>query len=454
MENLGKVHIVLPVKAREYVKDPGYLERLRKRQVSLETSVKEIESSIERVEECKLRVSERAEALIKDISLYRYHTLQELDSYKELLEKAIRDVKSEVGTHIYEENYVPLSGLVTAVWTSSPAQLSLFKFSNKGQYQVKILKMLDTDMNLVLESKEAKPPCPEPMPKPEPPVETPVKKLSRSEKRKKKPEASTPTTITPAQSGTISPLSPFDPSSTLIHANAGYAYAYNCISHLDVKTVPLPTQTSTLSTMLFLPNWNILILGKETPPLSAVAIEVNLLTGEQVIHPDMFEKRYGHGVLCDGHSVFVFGGSGTEGRLSACEAFGLQSKSWRRLASMITQRDFFNPCLYAGFGYILGGRKTSLCEKYSLALDIFCPLQVKTPISGQCSAVLVSDSIILVQRKIVAKWRIEEAALESVAQGYTDNCWGTMSPIAIADIMYIAMPPPPQGKVILVKLPS
>lgn len=445
MENLGKVHIVLPVKAREYVKDPGYLERLRKRQVSLETSVKEIESSIERVEECKLRVSERAEALIKDISLYRYHTMQELDSYKELLEKAIRDVKSEVGTHIYEENYVPLSGLVTAVWTSSPEQLSLFKFSNIGQYQVKMVKTLDTDMNLVLGSKETKPPCPEP----KPPVETPVKKLSKAEKRKKKLEPSTPTPLTPAQSGTISP---FDPSSTLVHANAGYAYTYNCTSHLDVQTVPLPTQTSVLSSMLFLPNGNILILGKETP-ISAVAIEVNLLTGEQVIHPDMLEKRYGHGVLCDGHSVFVFGGSGTEGRLSACEAFGLQSKFWRRLASMITPRDFFNPCLYAGFGYILGGRKTSLCEKYSLALDIFCPLQVKTPISGQCSAVLVSDSIIiLVQRKIVARWRIEEAALESVAQGYTDNCWGTMNPIAIADMMYIAMPP--QGKVILVTLPS
>jgi len=448
MTSLGKVHIVLPMKAREYIGQTGYLEKLRKRQVSLERGIQDIGNSIESISACKQKVKERVKAYLTLVSQYRDSTLMELDQYKELLEEAFRRVKTEVETHIYEENYVPSNGLVEAVWTSALPQLDLFRFSDKGQYQVKVVKKLNADMNLAIKEKAVKPvaPCPEPTPAL---VATPVVKLSKAARRNQKAGLSTP--LTPTRSGTASPRSPFDLSSTLVEARGGYAYVYNCLTQCSVKTVALPTQMSVLSSTVFLPTGNLLLLGKETP-LSATAIELNLVTGEQITHPDMLDRRYGHGVLRDGPTVYVFGGSDAQGRLKACEAFELRSKCWRRLADMLTARDFFNPCLYAGFAYIFAGRKTSLCEKYSFALDVFAPIQVKTPISGQCSAALVSDSIVIVQRKFIARWRIEEAVLESVSEGTAEHCWGTMTPIAINNTVFIAMSN--QGKVLQVQIPT
>lgn len=474
--SLGKVHIVLPLKAREYVGRTGYLEKLRKRQMSLERGIQEIANNIDSISVCKQRVNERVDAYITIVSQYRDNTLTELDCYKELLEEALRIVKTEVETHIYEESYVPSNGLVEAVWTSALPQLGLFKFSNKGQYQVEIVRKLNADMSLALKEIAAKPASPYPELTRTPPVQVEVKlsrrarkkaeadlctsitpttqveapiKLSRAARRRQREALSTP--FTPTMSETASPCSPFDLSSTLVEARGGYAYVYNCLTQSSIKAAKLPTQVSALSSMVFLPTGSLLLLGKETP-LSATAIELDLVTGEHMIHPDMIDKRYGHGVLRVGYTVYVFGGSDAQGRLKVCEAFELQRKCWRRVADMTTARDLFNPCLYAGFAYIFAGRKTRLCEKYSIPFDAFIPLQVKAPISGQCCAVIVSDSIIIVQRKHVARWRLEDEVLESASEESVENCWGPMAPIAISDTVFIVNAN--QGKVLQVKIPT
>jgi hypothetical protein len=120
---------------------------------------------------------------------------------------------------------------------------------------------------------------------------------------------------------------------------------------------------------------------------------------------------------------------------------------------MITPRDFFNPSLYACYVYIFGGRKTNLCEKYSIAENRFFPLSVMTPVSGQCCSLVDSNSVIIVQRKHTARWRFEAAGLERVwTEGAAEACWGNCCAVAVNSTVMIAMSH--QGKILQMRIPT
>lgn len=429
---LAKVHIILPLKARAFVGRPGYVDKLRERQNSLEKTIEEVKRNISRVENCQSSLRKRVDNYLQQITGYRDRKLEILSRYKALLQDSIGKVKSEVLEHIYEEDHVPCNPLIAAVWTCSSDQLNLFKFQNKGQYEVDLLIGLNPDLSIapvnpnpvVMSAAKAAKVKPAPKQKPKPP-------------KVKQSAPVTPTPRTPSQSGKATPRGICDPSSTLVHMAEGKIGLYNCFTRQFVPIADTPVLTSVMSSALLLPSGSIFISGKEKP-ISATALEVDVGTGKSTRLLDMLNKRFGHGVTHDGGSVYVFGGTGTEGLMEKCEAFGLQNRHWRRLADMTTARDFFNPCLYTSFVYIFGGRKTNLCEKYSIAANIFTSLRIRLPLDGHTTSVLAANCILILQKKSIARWRVEALELERVwTTGLEWSCWGNTNPLLINNTVFL-----------------
>lgn len=444
----SKVHIILPIKARTFISRPGYVDRLRGRQQALEKSIINISKSLSRIDTCRSLLRKRVENYLQMVNLYRENRLEELNLCENTLRKTIEAVKREISEHIYEEDYKPESPFVASVWNSSGNNEDLFKFSNKGPYEVEITLRLGPDLSFIA-------------------VKSPVQPASTAKlgNLKAKPKANkpkppkqkqsapiTPIPRTPARSGRASPRTSFDPSTTLIQMTSGRIELYNCFSQTATQLCPIPALASQMSSTLILPNGNIFISGKEKP-LSAIAIELDSVSAQQIRLLDMYEKRFGHGTLHDGRSVYVFGGSGTGSQIAQCEAFHLQTRQWRRLANMTTPRDFFNPCLYSCFVYIFGGRKTNLCEKYSIGENRFYPLGITMPVSGQCCSAVNSSSVVIVQRKYTARWRFEAGEFDRVwTEGAAEACWGNCSPVVVNNTVMIAMSH--HGKILHMRIPT
>ena len=445
----AKVHIILPLKARAFVGRPGYVDKLRERQNCLEKTVEEVKRNISRIESCQANLRRRVDSYLQQVTNYRDRKLEELNRYKSLLLDSLGKVNSEVLEHIYEEDHMPSNPLVAAVWTRSSTLPTIFKFQEKGQYEVDLTIGLNPDLSTAPSYPspaavvQTKPEKAKPKSKPQPKSKPPKQKQSAPV---------TPTHRTPALSGSATPRSLCDPSSTLAHIADGKIGLYNCFTRKFVPIADTPILSSVMSSALLLPSGSIFLSGKEKP-VSATAVEVDIGTGQHTRLLDMLDKRYGHGVTHDGDSVFVFGGTGTDGLVDKCEAFGLNNRRWRRLANMTTARDFFNPCLYTNFVYLFGGRKTNLCEKYSIAANLFTPLRIQLPLEGHTTSVLAANCILIIQRKSIARWRIEALELERVwTDGHGGSCWGNSNPVLIQRTVFLAASH--QGKVEQIQIPA
>ena len=439
-KTISKVHIILPLKARAFIGRPGYVDRLRERQNSLEQTVNELNRSISRVESCQASMYRRVEDYVQTITRYRDSKAEELSRYKAFLQASIQKVSSEVLEHIYDEDHAPGSPLAAAVWQISfPKSLEIFKFQEKGQYEIELTMGLNSDMRFTQSNNI---PCSETQATDQP--KTPVVPHQ--------PTPATPNPRTPARSGKTSPKGRYDPSSTLVHVSDGRIGLYNCFTQKFTPITDTPALASVMSSTMLLPTGTIFLTGKEHP-VSATALEVDTATGKLTRLLDMQSKRFGHGVAFDGSSVYVFGGTGAKQLIKKCEAFGLESRQWRKLADMAAARDFFNPCLCAEFIYIFGGRGTNSCEKYSIAANIFTPLSIKVPVDGHCSSVLSGNSIVIIQSKHIARWRIDAAQVDrGWKEGPAGTCWGNTNPVLVNRTAFIVISY--QGKVSQIKVPK
>jgi hypothetical protein len=383
----------------------------------------------------------RVEDYMQIITRYRDSKAEELSRYKAFLQESIRKVSSEVLEHIYDEDHVPGSPLAAAVWQISvPNSLEIFKFQEKGQYEIELTMGLSSDMRFT-QSNNAQ--------------SFPVTQATTQPKAQIAPHQSAPATPnprTPIHSGKASPKGRHDLSSTLVHVADGRIGLYNCFTRKFTPITDTPALASVMSSTLLLPTGTIFLTGKENP-VSATALEVDTATGKLTRLLDMQSKRFGHGVAYDGSSVYVFGGTGNNGLIKKCEAFGLESRHWRKLANMTAARDFFNPCLCAAFVYIFGGRGTNFCEKYSISANTFTPLSIQLPVDGHCSSVLSGNSIILIQSKHIARWRIDAAKVDKGwKEGPAGTCWGNTNPVLVNGTVFIVISY--QGKVSQIHIPK
>jgi hypothetical protein len=186
------------------------------------------------------------------VNQYRDSRLEELDLHTITLQKSIEVVNREISEHIYEEDYRPDSPFVTAVWNSNRSKDELFKFQNKGPYEVEITMRLNPDLSFTVVNSPAQPAKP-----------ATTAQISRAKaKPKSKPKAPkqkqsapiTPIPRTPALSGRVSPRTSFDPSLTLIQMTGGYLELYNCFTRTSTKIGNIPILASQMSSTLILPN--------------------------------------------------------------------------------------------------------------------------------------------------------------------------------------------------------
>lgn len=413
MKNLSKVHILLPIKARKYIKTPGYLERLRKRQISLETGVKEANTNLQTIDKCLSELTTRIESTLAAIQKYKQEQLAEIQRIKAGLESTIAAARKEVEDHIYEDVYQPTEAVARALWDFHPGTLVLFSYTPVGQYQV----------NIVSEGPKVphKPHIP----------------LAQVSSTTNATPSSTPKDQSPRSFASVDVPS----ASALLRLTPFNLSYYNLTTKNFGRVVPLRPQipTSQMSSAALLPAGKIFVCGRDHP-YSNLAFEIDPQTGVSAALPSMHTPRFAHAVLPYKSCVYVLGGTGTSGFLKSCEKYVFSNQQWTRLSDMLSARDFFNPCQIRQFIFIFGGRNTVNCEKYDIGNDLFIDLRVQVPVAGHTVAVVQENNgIVVLQSGTVCTWTLGNTEM-TVTRNKTvpGTVWGSMSPVRVGRDIYIS----------------
>jgi len=410
-------HMTLSLKAWPFVGRPGYVDRLQLRQNSLKVSIANMEKHISLIESCKLDLQSRVEDFIQFITNYRNTKTEELTQYANFLHQNLELVNTEIADNIYDEDYMPLSDYATAVWTSKQNQEDLFGYTKSGKYEVKMCMRLKPDLSF-----------------------TPITLGKKSKVRKQKVSTTTVSFPAPAVDSVNSSGS-LDPARTLVRVLDMHLCINDCLTGLQTANLAVPSKISSMSSVLVLPDGNIFISGRSAP-ISAFAFEICPKTGLITQRKNMLVPRFGHGTLYSNGSIYVFGGTGLQGKIDNCEALQMKNKQWRPLASLQQARDFFNPCLYESSVFILGGRNTTVCEQYSIPENTFTLLPFQVPEGGECTSLVTSKSILYLRKKHIIKFSLESMRLEweTVIQTSPSVGWSVVNPILIGNTLHFAKP--------------
>ena len=407
LKYLSKVHILLPMKARRYISAPGYLDRLRQRQVALENGTKEAEGNLQNMEKCVKELNERVERTMEAIQKYKQEQLAEIQKIRLSLQQALLEATQEVSEHIYEDNYEPQGNLAKVIWTHQPGALALFSYKTVGLYEVSISNGL---LNVLVK----------PRTEPVQPKFTPT---------------GTPRDRSPR--GSISSPAPF----SLPRLAPTAISHYNLSTNVYDRTIPLrpPIDSSHTSSAVLLPSGRLFVCGKNAKPCSNRVFEVDCETGITTELPSMLIARFVHGLVAYNNSVFILGGSGLSGFLTSCEKFIFTNRQYSRLQDMNYGRDYFNPCRIRQFLYVCGGRNTSACEKYDIGNDRFILLNVKLPGAGHTASVVNEDnSLILLQGGTIIRLDLATEKLTvTKTKKVPGAVWGSVNPVKSGRDIYI-----------------
>jgi len=407
-----KEHTILPLKARSFVGRPGYVERLKLRQNSMKESIANMKKSISLVQSCKSQLQNRVENLILSVTTYRNTNTENLTKYEDFLQQSLELVNTQITDNIYDEDYTPLSPYATAIWTSNLNQEDLFVYKKSGQYKVKMAMRLNRDFTFKSYGfgniyKDRKP-------------RIPVSIMN------------IPTIPAKSANSSVS----LDPANYLAQVSDQHIYLYDCSTGGYLIKFAVPPEITTMSSVLMLPSGSAFISGGAAP-VSPFACEICPKTGLVSQLQNMLVPRYGHGTIYNCGCVYVFGGTSLQGRIGNCEALEMENKQWRPLASLQQARDFFNPCLYESSVFILGGRKTTLCEQYSIPENTFTLLPFQVPEGGQCTSLLISKSIVYLHKRQIIKFSLESMRLEWETVMLAPSVgWSVLNPVLVGNTMY------------------
>ena len=441
---LDKMHIILPLKARNYVSTPGYLERLTRRQGSLNEGMKELRTNLKRVNKCEKKVVLRVEKLLKEANEYRDATLASLHEYRARLEQKLNETRAEIEAHIYEDAYFPGDPIARVIWNYTPGRLNLFNFTEKDVYKVQFqARMEPTQISppspVAKTNTPVQPPQPVSLPQqspqaPSPQVKGPPTPSKASSKTPSKPPSSksSPRPSVSSERPFISPLFCLLPNSLMFFSASSGTFTRK------IGLTPPTAITQTASACL-LPDGKVFVCGKKKP-LSGVTYVIDPVTGQVSKLRDMLVRRFSHGLVSYGASAFAFGGNSDNGIQSSSEHFSVSSGLWTAIKNMLSPRSQFNPCLWGDFIYIFGGASTTNCEVFDILNNEYDPLAIRVPMVSQTSAALTADSaIVVVQIGRVFKWRIGDGRFEAEGKGPKKECWGNASPVVVGNKVYIPM---------------
>lgn len=413
MKNLSKVHILLPIKARKYIKTPGYLERLRSRQISLESGMKEANANLQNLDKCMSELTTRIESALAAIQKYKQEQFAEIQRIKADLERTIAAARKEVEDHIYEDAYQPREAVAQAMWDFHPGTLVLFSYTPVDLYQV----------NIIWEG-----------PKLHQKPHIPLAQLNSTTNAT---PSSTPKDQSPRSAASADVLS----TSSLLRLTPSSLSYYNLTTRNFGRVIPLSPQIaiSHMSSAALLPTGKIFVCGRDHP-YSNLAFEIDPQTGISTALSPMHTPRFAHAVLPYKNCVYVLGGSGTTGFLKSCEKYISSNRQWTRISDMLNARDFFNPCQLRQFAFIFGGRNTANCEKYDIGNDLFVDLRVNLPVEGHAVAVMYeNNSIVVLQSGIICTWTLGSTEVAVTRnKAVPGTVWGSMSPIRVGRDIYIS----------------
>ena len=154
--------------------------------------------------------------------------------------------------------------------------------------------------------------------------------------------------------------------------------------------------------------------------------EVNVTKWIVQPHPHLLNPRHQHGVQYADEAVFVFGGAGKAGLLTACEKWRLSEDSWRSICSLPNPITQMGICTVGKFIYISGGAEF---ERYSISKDCFFRLSAR--FEGRVLSTLVPwDSDVLIFRPgELWQYECETALIFKITDLEYIDLWSSTHPV-------------------------
>ena len=427
---LGIEHRLLPLRAKPYIGQRNYAERLRVREMTLLQGLKELEANLDTINTCEESLIKRVDNTIQDIISYRDTTIEELKAIREEIQALAITARKEIDEHLYEDSFQPQDQLTTSLWNFKEGNLQLFTYREEQLYKVRIIHNQPT---LPPDSSCTFPSVIE--------VNIPSSsfQLLSMSLDSSRPPIDSPTL---EESHSYVPVFDYshagsDSAITIYTLSPRYIDSFNVVTERQESTVlSKPLEISTTSAYCVLNYGTVWVCGGDSP-FSRLVYEIEPIEGFVHDRPSMLNMRFAHAVLQYEENIYVFGGS--DGRpMKHCEGYALSAEKWRNCASMITPRSFFNPCVSLEFVYLFGGRNTNQGEMYDVLEDKFTSLPVLLPLTGCASALFVDEShIAILQTGIISYWNCEDEEMSSWSVEHLSSPWGSASPLLWESKVYI-----------------
>ena len=129
--------------------------------------------------------------------------------------------------------------------------------------------------------------------------------------------------------------------------------------------------------------------------------KVGVRSGEVRLLSALNPHRTAMGILTHEGAVYAFNGKKGPESCSNCNKFDVKREIWVQLQFSQEKRSFFNPCLYRGQAYLVGGTsEMAPCEVYNLNLNSFAPISVEIAFPNAVSVISGSNLLAISNKKV------------------------------------------------------
>ena len=381
-------HVHVSILARTYLTSTENVEKLVEKHVGKEEAKSRLIANIERITVAEREVHGECEKLVSVVRKKEAEICAKLGQIKEELNLMIGEAVKEAEDHLHEENY-ECSGLTAAI-------LNYHKMSNKPDLHLFSCSLSTQRTEEALEQ---------------------FISLSYDQLALGSPNAA----------NFIPVLTP----------KMLRKYDYEHETWLAPVALSKGIEVSTQSSWLFIDNgkW-VFVCGRY--PSSASAYLIDSVSGAVEQQQNMRVRRCEHGMAVFQNNVYVFGGLDSPKYLKSCEKFSLTSRAWAPLPDMLEARDCFNPCVYKGEAYLIGGRNARSSEIFHIATETFRKLKIALPRADMTSCILIRTTLVAMQSDGAYEWDMDSPSPSiRKAKFAWGESWSNFPPVHFEGTIFI-----------------
>lgn len=238
------------------------------------------------------------------------------------------------------------------------------------------------------------------------------------------------------------PNSSAAPSTTVVYVASTSLRFFDCSTEQWQAKVPLsrPIQADETSSYAILETGEVLLTGGGIG--GAAWNSVYLVDGYGEVRElnRLRKPRRRHALIIHLGFAYIFGGW-SQTREKSSEKLRAESVSclercyWTAMSDMLSERSSFNPCAYGALIYLCGGSGTEASEVFDPVEELYAALPFQLPESTETFAVVREDSLHVVSKEFICRWQV----IKQLSYYANDRAqiWGSMTPIAMRDTVYL-----------------